>query len=94
VHLNLVRVLKGYVQGAEGPNHYPVCRLLYLDACLYRDKLSEIELPLASFVTASKRLLFSIAMSLSASRCYESESSCLQIIFVQLVVYHENFILS
>ncbi len=31
-----------YVQGAGGPNHYPLCWHLYvlgLDACLYQDKL-------------------------------------------------------
>ncbi len=35
-------VLKGYVQGAGGPNHYPIYRplcLLGIDACIYRDML-------------------------------------------------------
>ncbi len=35
-------VLKGYVQGAGGPNHYPIYRplcLLGIDACIYRDIL-------------------------------------------------------
>jgi hypothetical protein len=35
-------VLKGYVQGAGGPNHYPLYRplcLLGIDACIYRDML-------------------------------------------------------
>jgi hypothetical protein len=35
-------VLKGYVQGAGGPNHYPIYRPLCLsgiDACIYRDML-------------------------------------------------------
>jgi hypothetical protein len=35
-------VLKGYVQGAGGPNHYPIYRplcLLGIDAFIYRDML-------------------------------------------------------
>ncbi len=35
-------MLKGYVQGAGGPNHYPIYRplcLLGIDACIYRDML-------------------------------------------------------
>ncbi len=35
-------VLKGYVQGAGRPNHYPIYRPLCLsgiDACIYRDML-------------------------------------------------------
>jgi hypothetical protein len=33
-------VLKGYVQGAGSPNHYPIYRPLSgIDACIYRDML-------------------------------------------------------
>jgi hypothetical protein len=35
-------VLEGYVQGAGGPNHYPIYRplcLLGIDAFIYRDML-------------------------------------------------------
>jgi hypothetical protein len=35
-------MLKGYVQGAGGPNHYPIYRplcLLGIDAFIYRDML-------------------------------------------------------
>jgi hypothetical protein len=35
-------VLKGYVQGAGGPDHYPMYRpqcLLGMDACICRDML-------------------------------------------------------
>jgi hypothetical protein len=33
-------VTRWYVQGAGGPNHYPLCRPLYgLDDCLYRVKV-------------------------------------------------------
>jgi hypothetical protein len=39
-------VLEEYVQGAGGPNYYPLCGLLFalgLDSCLLPDKLKQNE---------------------------------------------------
>ncbi len=60
-------VLKGYVQGAGGPNHYPIYRplcLLGIDACIYRDMLKWNKSSfLQKFVAAWMRILLTFLIS-------------------------------
>lgn len=69
-----IHQLKGHAQAAGGPNHYPLCRPLYvlsLNACLNRGKLSWNEAYLTNLLLLGTLNFFDQLCLVSASQQHE-----------------------